>query len=235
MIAFSLSHSFSGGTRSPAACSPSTHITLHEQTTTEKIFPGRLNLLSKIGIRTVYHSLLAITLVDKALKTIRQNKRLHTFVAYGCAIAKSTKNVQSYRLQDCVNGSSSIHDTPEPGHLSLLPNNSSLLLRPQHRLTDIRPREPHIRRLLQLQHDVHTGEVGACALQRRDRRDVHVRLRRQVLLRHRVALLVLELRAGAGECAADFFGDFFRGDGTVGAVDFSQALAFGVAACLLEG
>jgi len=41
--------------------------------------------------------------------------RLHAFVAYGHAIAKSTKNIQSYRLQECVDGSSSIHESPRPG------------------------------------------------------------------------------------------------------------------------
>ena len=71
-----------------------------------------------------------------------------------------------------------------------------LLLRAQHGLTDIAAREPHVRGLLQLEHDVHGREVRTRALERRDGRHVDVRLGREVLLRHRRALLVLEAVAG---------------------------------------
>jgi len=45
--------------------------------------------------------------------------------------------------------------------------------------------------------------------------------------------LVLEAVACLRERFGDFFRDFLRGDGAVGAVDLGQALAFGVASRLL--
>ena len=95
-----------------------------------------------------------------------------------------------------------------------------LLLRPQKRSSNITPRQPHIRRLLQLQHHVHTRELGPRPLQRRHTLHIHVRLDGQILLRHGVALLVLEAVARLHEGFGDFFGDFFGRDGAVGAVDF---------------
>lgn len=107
-----------------------------------------------------------------------------------------------------------------------------LLLRPQHGLADIIPRQPYIRRLLQLEDGVHGREVGARALERRHVLDVDVGLARQVLLRHGAALLVLEVVARLGEGLGDVLGHLLRRDGPVGAVDLGQALAFGVVGCL---
>lgn len=96
----------------------------------------------------------------------------------------------------------------------------SLLLRPQHRLPNIRPRQPDIRRLLQLQHNIHGWEIRSRPLQCRDGRDIHICFRGEIFLGHGGALLVLELRAGGLQGFGDFVGDFFCGDGAVGSVDF---------------
>lgn len=71
---------------------------------------------------------------------------------------------------------------------------SRLLLRPQHRLTDVAPSEPYVGRLLDLEDGVHRWKLRARPLQICHMLYIDVCLNREVFLRHSRALLVLELR-----------------------------------------
>lgn len=103
-----------------------------------------------------------------------------------------------------------------------------LLLRPQHRLSNVRPGQPHICCLLNLQHCIHRREICSDPLQCSHNSDINVGFTREILLRHSRALLVLELCAGLLESFGNFVGNLLRGDGSIGAVDFGQSLSLWV-------
>lgn len=72
---------------------------------------------------------------------------------------------------------------------------SLLLLRSKHRLPNITPRQPDIRRLLQLQHRVHGREIRSRPLQIRHMLHINVRFARELFLRHRLSLRIREFCA----------------------------------------